>query len=88
MQALSSKDLALYCRFQGISLPAVASRPAAPSLLSLSAAFVHGLDAQMPSAVASMLRTTEKLQVCSLPPSQIPVHARGGHGVESQIKGV
>ena len=60
---LSSKDLALYCRFQALQLPSLPTRPLAPSLLSLSANFVHGLDSQMPSAVASMLRTTEKLQV-------------------------
>ena len=63
MMLISSKDLALFCRFQGIPLPTLPTRPAAPSLVSLSAGFVHTMDASMPSAVASMLRTTEKLQV-------------------------
>ena len=74
MQTMASKDLALFCRFQGISLPALPARPAAPSLTSLAAGFVQTLDGCMPSAVSSMLRTADKLEVG--PPLSPVVHAR------------
>ena len=64
-KGLMARDLALVCHYERLPLVArpglgVASRP---SINALAAAFVEGLQSNVPSAVSTIQRTAARLQV-------------------------
>ena len=64
-RGILARDLALLCHYRGLPLaPRPALAPAGkPSVNAMAAAFVAGLQENLPSAVSTIHRTAGKLQV-------------------------